>query len=450
MASSLATLQTACCTSGICRETDPVNLLILYAQQSANWLLLNRPSLDVTLAGILNRSCTSEIYLLADQVSLLQIIAQAANNFVGNGSLLDDIVGRACSSGVLDVKDPIKLTQLAAQALCGPAGCTSDSIRIQACLSEIGRVQDSITLYNIIAQCLGDAALTSGVCSLTTLQVEACNSHIGRVQDPILLMGIIVQLITEGTFGVAGSITLDDGINPVTVILNPAGAYDFSGDPWVSIAFLDILSGVDITCGNVTLTSVTITNCTSFLNFIASNSSLTSIDLDGITSIVPGGLRLDGGNLITTITATSLVSVAGEIRVEGNLLTALSLPALQTVGGNLSGQNNPSLITVSLPALLPSSSCGPGASFFFASDAALTTITLPAAWPFIDGTLLSLSGCALLAATVNAILISAAAVSPPLVASSIELNLGTNAAPTGAGIAAKAALILAGNSVVTN
>jgi hypothetical protein len=69
---------------------------------------------------------------------------------------------------------------------------------------------------------------------------------------------------------------------------------------------------------------------------------------------------------------------------------------------------------------------------------------------WVAGGTLSFQYCKLTVATVNAILVRAATFLPGITDGQIRLNLGTQAAPTGAGSDAKAALILAGWSVQTN
>lgn len=76
MACSLATAQANACTSGIGKETNPIELLQLTAQAAATWAALTNPALAYTVAAIQDRACTSGIGKLTDQVKLLNIIAQ--------------------------------------------------------------------------------------------------------------------------------------------------------------------------------------------------------------------------------------------------------------------------------------------------------------------------------------------------------------------------------------
>lgn len=76
MACDLATVQADLCDSGIGNETNPISLLQLSAQLSAEVLLAADPGADIALEAILDRACDSGIGKVTDPITLLQIIAQ--------------------------------------------------------------------------------------------------------------------------------------------------------------------------------------------------------------------------------------------------------------------------------------------------------------------------------------------------------------------------------------
>ncbi len=75
MACELATVQTDACTSGIGKVTDPIMLLQIIAQLTAE-LAFDATGLAITPDAILARACTSGIGKMTDELMLLQIIAQ--------------------------------------------------------------------------------------------------------------------------------------------------------------------------------------------------------------------------------------------------------------------------------------------------------------------------------------------------------------------------------------
>lgn len=72
MACDITTVQTDACTSGIGKETNPITLLQIIAQLTAE----ASGQSDITPAGILSRACTSGIGKVVDEILLLRIIAQ--------------------------------------------------------------------------------------------------------------------------------------------------------------------------------------------------------------------------------------------------------------------------------------------------------------------------------------------------------------------------------------
>jgi hypothetical protein len=76
MACDYDTIRDACCDSQICRETDEISLLQITAQAAANWVVAGDPTAVVTPEAILERACDSGIGKVTDETELLNIIAQ--------------------------------------------------------------------------------------------------------------------------------------------------------------------------------------------------------------------------------------------------------------------------------------------------------------------------------------------------------------------------------------
>lgn len=147
-----------------------------------------------------------------------------------------------------------------------------------------------------------------------------------------------------------------------------------------------------------------------------------------------------GSTALTSISAPLLQSVHDDFNQTGcTALPTLSLPALQTSGtvGNSNAFNTDqcsALVSLLLPSLVtvnaPTMGCG--------SCPLLTTVNLSSFVPF-NGQQIDFSGCALSAASVNAILARCVA-NAGYVSGSVDLSLGTNSPPTGQGINDKATL----------
>ncbi len=81
MACTLATVQTDACTSGIGKVIDPIQLLQIIAQLTAD-LVDETTGLAITPAEILSRACNSGIGKVNDELLLLRIIAQLECDFI--------------------------------------------------------------------------------------------------------------------------------------------------------------------------------------------------------------------------------------------------------------------------------------------------------------------------------------------------------------------------------
>jgi hypothetical protein len=264
--------------------------------------------------------------------------------------------------------------------------------------------------------------------------------------------------------------------------------------------------GVDILIDCNLLTTTTLTSLQTVSSgtnavvtqFQITAPNLTSLDLSNLTSIglassgASFGLTLSVASLVTmslpklssvaastsifcnsgpvNFSAPLLVTTDGDIDFDNNtLLASLSLPAYQTNGELFDLHNCTALTTLSLPSLvsvvdtlrfdgctaLTSVSCPSlttisniGLNPFGSANCPLLTSTNFPVLVCADGLVYDLAGCALVAASVNQMLHRG--VVSGTTTGTYNLNGGTNAAPSGAGVGDKATLIGLGNTVNTN
>lgn len=302
------------------------------------------------------------------------------------------------------------------------------------------------------------------------------------------------RIAQGGSGGISGAIVLTRPGE--TNVINPAmGEYMFDTQTWVTMAINNVDPGVGVQFDNApNLISVTITNQPLlfyiFVDFsptlatitmtnvgylgdieFAGNPGLTTLSFPitscgylGIFSDVnltslsltaldhtDSDLDLFGNFKMSSLNLGVLKVVSGHINLNNsNAMTAISLPSLLNFSGAFSVSTCPLLTSLNVSAMTSRSSGGVGQTFDIAINGALTTVSFPALWPFVDAFDFNATGCALNVATVNAILVSALAAVPAITGIVIDLSGGTSAAPTGAGAAAKIALNLAGNTVTTN
>lgn len=76
MPCNLATTQANACTSGIGKETDPIKLLKVIAQNMAETSFAALPANTVNVNAIMARACVSGIGKVTDENALWRIIAQ--------------------------------------------------------------------------------------------------------------------------------------------------------------------------------------------------------------------------------------------------------------------------------------------------------------------------------------------------------------------------------------
>lgn len=167
-------------------------------------------------------------------------------------------------------------------------------------------------------------------------------------------------------------------------------------------------------------------------------SFLTEISAPVLVTI-DGKLRCMFQSALLIFSMPSLTDVVGDVKVAGNpALASLVLDALTNVGGDYDVSANANATARIPPNVTGNILCG-GAFLVSVDVSAMVT------WA---GTTFNARDSALPAAAVNAILIKLDAMG--VLGRTIQLDLGANAAPTGAGATAKAALISAGNTVTTN
>lgn len=77
MACDLSTVVADSCVNGIGRETNPIALLRIIAQTSADYLLAVDPTADISVEAIMQRACESGIGRETNEIALLQLIAQS-------------------------------------------------------------------------------------------------------------------------------------------------------------------------------------------------------------------------------------------------------------------------------------------------------------------------------------------------------------------------------------
>ena len=185
---------------------------------------------------------------------------------------------------------------------------------------------------------------------------------------------------------------------------------------------------------------------------ILDNYNLTTVNLGGLATPT-NYMEIGNNSVLVTLTANSFNASSGAAvfwSIYNNpLLATLTLPGLTTIACIIEFTTLPSLTTLSMANL---SSIAAGAGIGAANSAALRNITVSGTIATGEMAGVDFSGANLSAASVNALLIAfnAGKTNPVLTSPVIALNGGTSAAPTGAGITAKNALIAAGYNVLVN
>lgn len=224
----------------------------------------------------------------------------------------------------------------------------------------------------------------------------------------------------------------------ITMTTNSAALTSISFPALVTVG---VDAEIEFNNGLATLSAPLLQTVGGILN-IGSNPALTTITLT-VLNTVSGDLFINLNTALTTLSVPALVTVGIALTLSGNtVITSYSFPALTSIGDLWSSTSCTALASVSAPVLSTTNS-----DINFNACTSLVTMTIPVII-FTDGVLISFNNCAMSAATVNLIL-HRGVVSGDT-SCDFELDGGTSAAPSGAGIADKATLVIAGNTVNTN
>lgn len=321
-----------------------------------------------------------------------------------------------------------------------------------------GMAAGDIWYYKVRA-CNG--AICSAFTSVVSASFNYTSPNVAAISFPTLVrafgffmadtLAALTSVSLPALKSVLGNLQIANNPNLTTItltVLSTVGSSIFLGANKITGAFsLPALTstGNDLQIHtNSLITSFTANALTSI------GGNFTSQSCTGCTSISMSTLNGTGGNLdfntctsLITITLTNFQNVSGTFNFNGcSSLVNFSMPALQGIQ-DMTFTGCTVLQTVTLNSLI-----NVAGNITGNGNAALTTFSIPNAGFGTDGNTINLSGCALLAATVNQVL--ARGVASGVVAYTFTLNAGTNAAPSGQGVVDKATLIGLGNTVTTN
>lgn len=201
------------------------------------------------------------------------------------------------------------------------------------------------------------------------------------------------------------------------------------------------------------ITSITFDQATSIAGFdIESTTQITSLSWPNLVTIDPtdiqnGYVTILGNSSLTAVSMPVFSSTGpnSNFGITGcSALTSLSFPSMTSIGRALLLYGNTALVSISAPSLTTVGQF----NFDVHGCTLLTTVTLTSYLP-TNGVDQNFIGCALSAASVNHILARCVA-SVGYISGTVNLSGGTNAAPSGQGIADKATLIGRGVNVITN
>lgn len=401
-----------------------------------------------TVQGLLTSACTSGIGKVVDKIQLLQIIAQLKTDCINYNNRLVYTQSNGVTTIIDNPVGAYNLTAINPKIVSvyshNAPNITSLTLTDDPLLTVIS-LQNCAALATLnFARCAGLTSVNLNTfTSLTTVNFEDCLE---------LSAFSATSLVTVG----AGGLNLRNLAN----ISKMAGAFSLPVLATVGGSFF--LYGT----GSTSLTSVSLPSLTSVGAFfiVANHSNLTTISAPNVSS-VGADFNVSGNTSLAIASFNNLGSVGSNVFVLSNsAMTQLSLSSLAAVG-SIQASGCTSLSSSDLSSL---SSC-PGLNFNLCTALAsfsLPSMVAPSVFSgnfadcssltsyshgtirFDDNDSLLWTNDALDVASVNAILVGADA--SGLIASNIDLSGGTNAAPTGAGIVAKANLIGAGNTVTTN
>jgi len=292
-------------------------------------------------------------------------------------------------------------------------------------------------------------------CDYESVQEAACESGIGKVENPIKLLQVAAQSLCSLTSPTAPCGNLDGVESPLNLITPEfigqvyvqTGGIVWQAGSLLSSSWTVICEGSDLflfdsgdtfTFSSTALTSLTdplwIANCPfvtiSLPNLVTSTNyididncpDLTSTNLDALESCGDG--------------------TDGLFFSDNDSTTSLSLPAFETSSGTFSIQNNTLLVTISVPSFL---TCSAG-NMDWDTNPALTTVVLSSFIPR-NGMTIGIDGCALSQASVDLVLARCVA-NAAYVTGTVNLDGGTNSAPSAAGLVNVG--ILTGRGVTVN
>jgi hypothetical protein len=311
---------------------------------------------------------------------------------------------------------------------CNGASCSAFTNPVGVSVNFTSPNAASISLPNLI-RAIGFFR-ADGLALLTSVSLPALKSvsaNLDLANNPNLTVITLTALATVG-----GSLFL--GSNKITgafslpALLSVGADLQFQSNALLTSFSAPVLSGVG---GNLVGRSC---------------AALTSVTFTSLTTI-GSGLDFTLETLLTLLSFPALTSVGQKLDFNScNAITSASFPVLNSTGDEIDFNNCPALTLVQLPAIT---------SIIYQNVfqingqvcPLLTTFNAPSV-VFFDGSTITFAGDALNAVSVNQILHRG--VVSALTATDFELAGGTNASPSGAGIADKATLILAGNTVNTN
>ncbi|MCR4029982.1 MULTISPECIES: hypothetical protein [Flavobacterium] len=179
--------------------------------------------------------------------------------------------------------------------------------------------------------------------------------------------------------------------------------------------------------------------------YVTNTTNLTTLDLNSATNLI--NLIIQDNVKLSTIKVDNLLNIYGDLEIENNeKLSTIVFSALKGMHGyDLSIMNNPSLLSISFPALIKTK------GVYFAENKSLSYISFPLlAKVYGSHTSLSFSNNALPSPQVNAILQKLLGITPT---SGWYIQLQSQnpiSPPTGQGIIDKATLISRGQNVDTD
>ena len=300
-------------------------------------------------------------------------------------------------------------------ALPSTVGSTIGTLDLSGCTNALvvklgGAVPTSITLPSTLQE-LTIANVAGSLMTFAALDVSGSNIQTFFANSGDFTAGLNLSNCTQMT-----SLVLD----------------------YCSFGVLDLttLTIPSFTAGSATFTSVDLSGMTTLTSVTANNSVFTSIDASGCSSLSVVNLT---GATFTSADFSNCSGLVGFVSLDLTLGSfALNLSGCTSLTDlNLSAGGSSGIGTLNITG------CTSLVGIFFPDAPNLTTVTLttmPAS--------IVMAGASLNVASVNAILIAADA--NGALSGTLDISGGTSAAPTGAGITAKANLISKGWTVATN